>query len=135
MSNRVIEDLTDKYFELRAKKAEINRNAESEVAAVDHDIDRIKAAITAFLEKNKLTGIKVPGATLTMTKPKVVEVMDRAAFMDYIKETGDIALLQFRPSTSRVKEIIGEDGELGSIPGVSLKVNPTLQVRKAKEKK
>lgn len=106
------EGIIVKWRAMRAKRLELERQAkaaqESETAFKSYAIEVCRA--------QKLEGVLIDGRITGLNTKSVATVSDKEALIKYIRETGDIALLQFRLATGTVDEY-NENGK--KVPGTA----------------
>lgn len=73
-------------------------------------------------------GIVIDGRITGVSTKDVPDVIDKEEFLDYIRETGELDLLQFRPAVGAINQRLSEEVE---VPGIAIKEVPTLFDRKA----
>lgn len=94
-----------KWRAMRAKRLELERQAkaaqESETAFKSYAIEVCRA--------QKLEGVLIDGRITGLNTRTVAAVSDKEALVNFIRETGDISLLQFRLATGTVDEYKDND--------------------------
>jgi len=73
-------------------------------------------------------GVVIDGRITGVKAAEVPDVIDKEEFLDYVRKTGELDLLQFRPA---VRAINGRMEDGVDVPGISIKEVPTLFDRKA----
>lgn len=87
----------------RAKRAE--RLAADKVAnKLKEKESELKSFILEAFKEEKWEGMLIDGRTTGLSTKLVPTVADKEKFMAYVRETGDLDLLQFRLSTGAVDE-------------------------------
>lgn len=88
------------WRDMRAKRLELNRlmneAQEKETALKSYAIEVCRA--------QKLEGVLIGGRITGLNTRNVATVSDKEALVNFIRETGDISLLQFRLATGTVDE-------------------------------
>jgi len=94
------EEIISMWREQRTKRLEANRIME--------ELKKKEVALSSWLlevfKQQKFEGMLIGGRITGLSKKEVPIVEDKTAFMDYIKKTGELDLLQFRLSNSAVEE-------------------------------
>lgn len=119
----------DHYINLRDYKAKLDAEHKARVAEVDA---QMKNAEAFFLHHMNETGQKNAGfasGTVIVGEKVMPGFADKAAAMQYIKDTDSMALLSVRLSSTAVKEYMeAHNGELP--PGVKVAVERTVSIRR-----
>lgn len=108
------------------------RDRRREIAAEDSTLveqwDALKKVVLQRMEEegSNQIGSKEAGATVTLTESIVPQVDDREAAEAYIRETGDLYLLQFRIATGAFRELCEAGKE---VPGVSKFIKKDISLR------
>jgi len=79
--------------------------------------EEAKSFLLSSMMAQEIEGLVVQGYQTGVSKKEVNIVSDKALFVDYVKTTGSIELLQFQIAQGAVKERI-ENGE--QIPGIGV---------------
>jgi hypothetical protein len=100
-----------KWREMRAKRLELNRLME----AAQKQETLLKSYAIEVFRAQKLEGVMIDGRITSLNTKNVATVSDKEALVNFIRETGDISLLQFRLATGTVDEYVENDLK---VPGV-----------------
>ena len=73
-------------------------------------------------------GVVIDGKITGVSFKEVPDVVDKEEYLDYVRTTGELDLLQFRPAVGAIKLRL-EDGI--EVPGIAIKEVPDLFNRKA----
>ena len=112
----------DKLHGLREEK----RNLEAEISKIRKVMEEEEINIFALLEEQDLPGAKGHTATVSITESVVPVLEDDEVFFDHIMKTGDLHLLERRPSVRAYRELL-ESGE--EVPGLRPFTKRTLSLR------
>jgi len=112
----------DKLHGLREEK----RNLEAEISKIRKVMEEEEINIFALLEEQDLPGAKGHTATVSITESVVPVLENDEVFFDHIMKTGDIHLLERRPSVRAYREL-RESGE--EVPGLRPFTKRTLSLR------
>jgi hypothetical protein len=104
-------EMADSYYTARAARLA----KEKELEALKDMEATAKKIVMDVLKTNGLEGAKGSIANVSITRKKQADVINREMVEDYIRETGDVGMLQFRVSITRCKEL-WDDGI--TIPGI-----------------
>lgn len=119
-----IEAAVKEWREVRAERL----HAEKVAAAIKTRETFLKEFIVAAMTTQKYEGIVRDGRMTYVRTNQVPSATDRAAFEQYILETRDLSLLQFRPSVGAIKERL--DAGV-NVPGIEMIDTFDLGDRKA----
>jgi hypothetical protein len=106
------ESIIVKWRAMRAKRLELERQAK----AAQESETAFKSYAIEVCRTQKLEGVLIDGRITGLNTKSVATVSDKEALIKYIRETGDIALLQFRLATGTVDEY-NENGK--KVPGTA----------------
>lgn len=98
----------------RARRAE-RLEAERQARVLKNEEDAAKSFLIECFKQQKLEGMIIDGRSTGLATKTQPSVADKEAFLAYIKETGQLDLLQFRLATGAVQERWNNDME---VPGV-----------------
>jgi len=113
----------DKLHDLREKK----RALELEVAEIRKVMEEEELNIFALLEEQDIPGARGHTATVSITESIVPVIENDDIFFGHVLTTGDIHLLERRPSVRAYRELT-EAGEV--VPGLRSFTRRTLSLRK-----
>lgn len=107
----VVEKAIVMWRERRAERLEADRQAR----VLKNDEDKLKSFLIEAFKQQKLEGMIIDGRSTGLSTKTQPSVADKEAFLAYVKETGQLDLLQFRLATGAVQERWNNDME---VPGV-----------------
>jgi hypothetical protein len=107
----VVEKAIVMWRERRAERLEAERQAR----VLKNDEDKLKSFLIEAFKQQKLEGMIIDGRSTGLSTKTQPSVADKEAFLAYIKETGQLDLLQFRLATGAVQERWNNEVE---VPGV-----------------
>ena len=113
----------DKLHNLREKKREL----EDEVKKIRKIMDEEEINIFALLEEQDIPGAKGHTASVSITESIVPVIENDEIFFEHVLTTGDIHLLERRPSVRAFRETM-ESGD--TVPGLRPFTRRTLSLRK-----
>jgi len=105
------EKVITQWREMRAKRLELERLAKS----AQHAETAFKSYAIEVFRAQKLEGVMIGGRITGLNTRPVATVSNKEELIKFIRETGDLALLQFRLATGTVDEYKGDGKE---VPGV-----------------
>lgn len=130
MSDYRIEDVVQKYIELRDKKAAAKAKYDAYVADIETKLDRLDAWLLKTLEASGgVTSFNTPyGTVYTQTRVKC-SGSDWSATWNYIKENDRFDLMEKRISSKAAQEIFEQTGAYP--PGINVFTERQVVVRRA----
>ncbi len=105
------EPVITQWRAMRAKRLELERLAKAAQSAET----AFKSYAIEVCRAQKLEGVLIDGRITGLNTKSVATVSDKESLVKFIRESGDISLLQFRLSTGTVDEYV-ENGK--KVPGV-----------------
>lgn len=117
------------YIQLRDKKAELKAEYEAKVADIDEKLDTLEAKLLQVFNESGMDSVRTEFGTAYVATRNSVSVVDRDAFLSFVRETGDFSLLEVRPSRSAVPEFAAANGE--PPPGVTIRTERVVNIRRS----
>lgn len=143
--------LTSTYLKLRNAKKDIDTQAKERTSPITQAMDRIEGFMLATMNELNTDSLKNEAGTPYRAEKVSVTLADAPVFLDYVLdralqalpvkpeareaiknamiESGQLCLLEARPSKSAVEALLEETNELP--PGVNRRVEATVNVRAA----
>ena len=112
----IVEKAIVMWRELRTERLEADRQAR----VLKNDEDKLKSFLIEAFKQQKLEGMIIEGRSTGLSTKKQPSVADKEAFLAYIKETGELDLLQFRLATGAVQERWNSEVEVPGIEEIEL---------------
>lgn len=112
----VVEKAIVMWRELRTERLEADRQAR----VLKNDEDKLKSFLIEAFKQQKLEGMIIDGRSTGLSTKTQPSVADKEAFLAYIKETGQLDLLQFRLATGAVQERWNSEVEVPGIEEIEL---------------
>lgn len=112
----VVEKAIVMWRELRTDRLEAERQAR----VLKNDEDKLKSFLIEAFKQQKLEGMIIDGRSTGLSTKTQPSVADKEAFLAYIKETGQLDLLQFRLATGAVQERWNSEVEVPGIEEIEL---------------
>lgn len=108
---KTVEQAIKDWREARDARLELDRKA-AKLKSVE---DVLKSFLLEAFKQQKLEGMLIGGKVTGLTTKRIPIVEDKEKFLSYIRETGELDLLQFRlaPEAVRVRAEEGVD-----VPGI-----------------
>lgn len=110
-ARELYEAIIVQWRSMRAKRLELERLARAAQAAET----AFKSYAIEVCREQKLEGVLIDGRVTGLNTKSVATVSDKEKLIEFIRETGDISLLQFRLATGTVDEYTENDRK---VPGV-----------------
>ncbi len=128
-------EMADTFYNARAAR----QAAQKEVDELKEQEAKAERILLDYLKSQGLEGAKghVATAAIKRTKQVVIDKDDdgndigKEQFLAFLFETQDASLLQFRPSLTRVKELVDEGYE---VPGAKLVEVESISLTKVSKK-
>lgn len=112
----VVEQAIVMWRELRTERLEAERQAR----VLKNDEDKLKSFLIEAFKQQKLEGMIIDGRSTGLSTKTQPSVADKEAFLAYIKETGELDLLQFRLAAGAVQERWNSEVEVPGIEEIEL---------------
>ena len=123
-------DAVKLYIELRDKKAEMKAEFDASVATIQEKMDKLEAKLLEAFQKAGTDSVKTPFGTAYTTVRTSVSAADREAFLQFVKDNGEWALLDVRPLKSAVEQFrAANDNELP--PGLNVREERVVNIRRS----
>ena len=123
------EKLVAEYLALRDLKAETTQRHKDELKQTEDQLEKLEAALLGTLQEMGVDSFKTGAGTVFTTKRLFASIADKAELSDYIRQTGQVELLQSRVSTEALKAFMDEHNG-ACPPGVKATHERTLSVRR-----
>lgn len=124
-----LSDAVKLYIQLRDKKAELKAEYEAKVADIDEKLNKLEAKLLQVFNETGMDSVRTEFGTAYVTTRNSVSVVDRDAFLSFVRETGGFSLLEVRPSRSAVPEFAAANGE--PPPGVTIRTERVVNIRRS----
>lgn len=124
-----LSDAVKLYIQLRDKKAELKAEYEAKAADIDEKLGALEAKLLQTFNETGMDSVRTEFGTAYVTTRNSVSVVDRDAFLSFVRETGDFSLLEVRPSRSAVPEFAAANGE--PPPGVTMRTERVVNIRRS----
>jgi hypothetical protein len=121
--------LVAEYLALRDLKAETTQRHKEELKQTEDQLEKLEAALLGTLQEMGVESFKTPAGTVFTTKRLFASIADKELISDYIRQTGQVELLQSRISTEALKAFMDENNG-ACPPGVKAAFERTLSVRR-----
>jgi hypothetical protein len=124
-----MDELIKKYIQVRNKKSQLKVAYEAEVAKYVELQDKIEALILQKFGEMGMESVRTDEGTAYINVRTSVSVADPDAFRSYVRETGNLDLLELRPSKAAVEQHRDATSEFP--PGVNWSETRVVNFRKS----
>jgi hypothetical protein len=124
-----INDLVEKYVQLRDKKAEIDKSHREKVAKFNAAMGKIEAFLGEYFNDIGVESIRTSSGTAFRSTETTVKVDDRDAFLAFVRDSDAWAFLESRANKSAVDEYLKANEELP--PGVSVTRRSVIRIHRS----
>jgi hypothetical protein len=124
-----INAVVEHYITLRDHKSKLDAEHKTRVAEIDAQMKNAEAFLLNHLNESGLDRVGVGAGTVFVQVKTMPSIKDKASFVDYIKQSGHVELLQLRVSSTAVKEFM-ENNNQQLPPGVDITTAREVTVRR-----
>lgn len=124
------EKVVARMIELRDKMQELQKAVDKEVAVLKEQYEKGEAYLLAQLNTlGEGASLKLSTGTVFTTQKLLANVADKGVFAKFIRDTGEVEMLQMRVSTTTLKEYMDQhDG--ATPPGLNITRERTINIRR-----
>jgi hypothetical protein len=124
-----INAVVEHYITLRDHKSKLDAEHKARVAEIDAQMKNAEAFLLNRLNESGLDRMGADAGTVFVQVKTMPSIKDKASFVDYIKQSGQVELLQIRVSSTAVKEFM-ENNNQQLPPGVDITTAREVTVRR-----
>jgi hypothetical protein len=124
-----VEELVEKYIELRDTKAKIASDYKAKVAVIDNVLDKIEAELLSQFNDLGMESVRTKTGTAFKSTRTSATVADWDYVLDFIQRKELWNMLERRVSKQAVEQYKEEHGDLP--PGINWREEITINVRRA----
>lgn len=117
------------YLRVREMKAKLAEEQKRAMKEVQDQLDKMDAWLLGRMQEMGVESFKAGGATVFFAKEMRAGIGDKGALMDYIRQTGEVEILQSRVSSTVLREWMDSHGG-NTPPGVTASFERVIRVRK-----
>lgn len=117
------------YINLRDQKAQMKAEFDAAVAPLQEKMDKLEAKLLEVFNKTGTDSVKTEYGTAYSTTRTSVSTADRDAFINFVREKDEWALLEIRPSKSAVEQYRAAHDDLP--PGINMREERVVNVRRS----
>lgn len=125
----MINDLIDRYIQLRDKKAQITRAHETQVAKFDAAMKKVEEALAKHMTENGTERVGSAAGTAFFSSTRSATVADRDAFFDYLQASGNWHLADLRAAKKQISDFRDENNDLP--PGINWREERVVRINRA----
>uniref|UniRef100_A0A6M3M1Y3 Uncharacterized protein n=1 Tax=viral metagenome TaxID=1070528 RepID=A0A6M3M1Y3_9ZZZZ len=118
------------YLKLREMKAKLADEQKKAMKEIQDQLDKADAWLLGRMQEMGVESFKAGGATVFFASELRAGIGDKGALMDYIRQTGEVEILQSRVSSTVIREWMDRNGG-HTPPGVSASFERVVRVRKS----
>lgn len=124
-----INAIVEHYITLRDHKSKLDAEHKARVAEIDAQMKNAEVFLLNHLNESGLDRVGVGAGTVFVQVKTMPSIKDKSLFLDYIKQSGQVELLQTRVSSTAVKEFM-EHNNQQLPPGVEVTTAREVTVRR-----
>lgn len=132
MDTNTLATRINQYLQLRAKRKALKEAFLAQEKGYREMESLLSGLILRYLDTIGAQNIKTPDGTCYRSEKTTVSIADKMAFGDYIRQTGDLGMLDLKANSTSVVSYTKAHKELP--PGVHLSTIVTLGVRSPTKK-
>lgn len=124
------EKVVARMIELRDQMQQVQKKADDEIKALKEQYEKGEAyLLTQLNSMGEGASMKLSTGTVFTTQRLNANVADKGVFATFLKETGEVELLQMRVSTTVLKDYMAEH-EGAVPPGLNVMTERTINIRR-----
>jgi hypothetical protein len=124
-----INAVVEHYITLRDHKAKLDAEHKARVAEIDAQMKNAEGFLLNHLNESGLDRVGVGAGTVFVQVKTMPSLKDKGALIDFIKQTGNVELLQARVSSTAVKEYMDRNNQMLP-PGVEITTAREITIRR-----
>lgn len=124
-----IEDVIERYVQLRDLKAQRKALFDAEMAKVDEGMERLERFMLEYLTKAGLSSVGTGALTAYTASVTSVTTADKQCFLEYVRANEQWHLLDVRPAKTAIVEFRNEHDDLP--PGVNWREEKVVRIRRS----
>jgi hypothetical protein len=124
-----MQDIIEKYIELRDKKSELSAAYKKKVAGLDAALDQLEAILLEKLNEIGMDSAKGSTGTVYKSRRTSATVADWDYVLDHIQKNELWNMLEKRVSKQAVEQYVEEHGDLP--PGINWREELVVNIRRS----
>lgn len=125
----MLNEIIQKYIELRDLKARMKAEYEARVAPVQEALDKAEGHMLHLMQQQGVTSVKTEAGTAYQSQRTAATVADWDAILPFVREHELWHLIDKRVSKTAIDEYVAQHGDLP--PGVNYRTEITIGVRRS----
>ena len=131
MSAITADVLADVYIKMRDAKAAVTADMETKIKEIEVQMEQVENAMNDMCREVGADSIKTAHGTIIRSIKERVWPANKDVFVDFVKETGEVELLEMRVHQGNMKEyMLNHEGVLP--PGLNVDRKYAVTVRRSK---
>ena len=126
-----VDVLAEVYIQMRSAKEAIAHEAEEKIAEIDNQMDAIEQAMNDVCRELGADSIKTKHGTIIRSIKERIWPANKEVFTNFIKESGEVELLELRVHQGNMKEFMKANGD-ELPPGLNIDRKYAVTVRRSK---
>ena len=119
----------ERMLQLRQEIQDLEREHKERIKGLKQQYERGENWLLAHMHETGHEKFTAGGATVYTTRTQRASIPDWTAFSDYIRQTGDVDLLQKRVATNNLKALVDSGAELP--PGLKVDEVVNINIRRS----
>lgn len=124
-----VNELVDRYIQLRDKKAAIKKEYDEKVAKVESVMDKVEAVLLKHFDETGADSIKTDAGTAYKSNRTSATVADWDKFLAHVQNTESWQLLEHRAAKKAVEEYKAANDDLP--PGINWSSEVVVNIRRS----
>jgi hypothetical protein len=124
-----INAVVEHYITLRDHKAKLDAEHKARVAEIDAQMKNAEGFLLNHLNESGLDRVGVGAGTVFVQVKTMPSIKNKGTLIDFIKQTGNVELLQARVSSAAVKEYMENNNQMLP-PGVEITTAREVTIRR-----
>lgn len=124
-----INAVVEHYITLRDHKTKLDAEHKARVGEIDAQMKNAEGFLLNHLNESGLDRVGVGAGTVFVQVKTMPSLKDKGALIDFIKQTGNVELLQARVSSTAVKEYMENNNQMLP-PGVEITTAREVTIRR-----
>ena len=124
-----MEELVDKYIELRDAKSKVKAAYDAKVARIDAVLDKIEGVLLTQFQESGMESVRTKSGTAYKQTRTSAGIADWDSVLEYIRENDLWNMLERRVSKAAVEQFKDAHGDLP--PGINWREEVVINVRRA----
>lgn len=124
-----LDEMVTAYIQLRDKKAEVQKEADTKIAKINAVMDEIEGRLLVAFDEDGLDSVRTPLGTAYKSTKTMSSIGDWDTFVEHIIATGNTQLLERRCGQKACAEYLAVNDE--PPPGINVRQEVVINVRRS----